>query len=160
MFSIFSLGEINIGFCQQAVTTGRIQGSLVDAETKESLPFANVIIVNTTMGAATDMDGHFIIENVPVGSYSLKFSFMGYEPLVKTDVIVRSKRITFVNAELRLSVIEMKGVEISGGYFSKVEDQPTSVVNYSYEEIRRAPGSAGDVSRILMSLPSFTFKIS
>ncbi len=48
----------------------------------------------------------------------------------------------------------MNQIVVSSGYFSKVEDQPISLINFSYEEIRRAPGSGGDVSRILMSLPS------
>jgi hypothetical protein len=133
---------------------GTIKGKLLDAETKAPLIGANVSIMNTMMGAATDLEGNFVIPNVPVGSYALKFSYMGYETMVKTDVIVKSQRITFVNAEMKMAAVEMTGVTVTAGYFAKTDEQPVSTVNFSYEEIRRAPGSAGDVSRIMMSLPS------
>lgn len=141
-------------FSQNNKLTGSIQGKIVDLETKEGLPGANVVIINSVMGAASDLNGDYIIRHVPVGSYSLKISFLGYESVIKTDVIVKSKRITNVNVNLKLSALETKGVEITGGYFSAVAEQPASIVNFSYEEIRRAPGSAGDISRIMMSLPS------
>lgn len=133
---------------------GLIKGQVVDKETKAPLPGANVSLVKTEMGAATDKNGRFSIKNVPVGNYTVRFSYIGYEQISKPDVIVRSKRITYVNAELKESALQMEEIEVTGGYFSETDDQPTSVVNFSNEEIRRAPGSAGDVSRILMSLPS------
>jgi len=74
--------------------------------------------------------------------------------LKKTDVIVRPERITFINAELKMAAIETDEISVTAGYFPEYDEEPTSVVSFSYEEIRRAPGSAGDVSRILMTLPS------
>ena len=133
---------------------GSIEGAVVDAETRTPLMGTNVILEGTELGSATDDNGKFLIENVPVGSYVLRFDFIGYEPLKQPNIIVRSKRITFVNAELRMATIAGEEITVTGGYFSQSEDQPVSLVNFSSEEIRRAPGSAGDVSRILMSLPS------
>ncbi len=147
----FFLGAISVGFGQEV---GSIRGQLVDAETKAPLIGANVILLNTLKGAATDLEGRFLIPKAPVGGYSLKFSYMGYEPLIKTDIIVKPQRTTFVTAELRASAMEMDAVTVFAGYFAKTDAQPVSAVNFSNEEIRRTPGSAGDVSRILMSLPS------
>jgi hypothetical protein len=134
--------------------TGTIQGKIIDAETKAPLIGTNVSLVGTVQGAASDMGGSFVISKVPVGSYVLRFDYMGYEQFKKTDVIVRSERITFVNVELKMVAIETDEVSVTAGYFSESKEEPTSVINFSYEEIRRAPGSAGDVSRILMTLPS------
>ncbi len=142
---------VNSIFPQQK---GTIKGKLVDSSTQTPLVAANVIIDGTVLGAATDMEANFVILNVPVGNYVLEFSYIGYETMKKTDIIVRSNRITYVNAELKMSPLEMNPVVVTGGYFSETDDQTTSSVNFSYEEIRRAPGSGGDVSRILMSLPS------
>lgn len=133
--------------------SGTIKGVLVDDETKIPLAGANVEILDQGMGAATDADGHYIINNVPVGSYLLRFSYLGYETVTRTDVIVRSSRITFVNDALKLSVLETEAIVVNAGYFAKVEEEPTSTVNFTTEEIRRAPGSAGDVSRIIYGLP-------
>ena len=55
-----------------AGSTGKISGNVIDASTGEGLPFANVFINGTGMGAATDIDGHFTILNVPPGVYSVK----------------------------------------------------------------------------------------
>lgn len=141
-------------YSQEANRSGFIQGKLIDAETKSVLIGANVIIYGTSLGAATDLNGNYVIPHVPVGNYSLQFRYMGYETLKRADVIVRSERRTFVNAELKPMAVEMDQVVVTGGYFSESSDQPTSAVNFSNEEIRRTPGSAGDVSRIVMTLPS------
>ncbi len=134
--------------------SGSIQGRVVDTETKTSLIGTNVLLTNTKLGSTTDTDGNFNIKNVPVGNYTIEFRLVGYEPIKKTDIIVKSERSTIVQAELKMILVETQGVEVTGGYFSQSEEQPTGLVNFSYEEIRRAPGSAGDISRILMGLPS------
>lgn len=134
--------------------SGDIQGKVLDGETKTPLVGANILLLNTKIGSTVNSGGEFVLKDVPVGSYTLEFRLVGYDPLWKTDVIVKSDRTLFIEAELVMAPIEAEGVEISGGYFSRSEDQPTSITNFSYEEIRRAPGSAGDVSRIIMGLPS------
>jgi hypothetical protein len=63
----------------EAGTTGKITGMVIDTETKESLPGANLIIEGTTMGAATDLDGYYVILNIPPGNYNLIASMIGYE---------------------------------------------------------------------------------
>ena len=134
--------------------TGIIRGQLLDADTRTPLAGANVLIINSHLGAATDMEGRFEIENLPVGSYALRFTYMGYAPLIKTDIIVKSQKTTYVHAETRMKTLSTEAVEITAGYFSQTSEKSVGIVNFNYEEIRRAPGSAGDVSRILMSLPS------
>ena len=141
-------------FSQQSVPSGTIQGKLSDLDTKAPLISANILLLNTIYGAATDLEGNYLIENVPVGSYSLEFSYLGYQTIIKTDVIVRSQRISVVHAELQMSPVSSEEVVVTAGYFSTTGDQPLSVANFSREEIRRAPGSAGDVSRIILGLPS------
>jgi len=133
---------------------GTVMGRVTDVETKVPVAGATAQLVNTTLGSVVDADGLFQIEHVPVGTYSLRVSCVGYEPKTHTDVIVRSDRITVVNEELTMTPLEFDTVQVTAGYFAKVQDQPTSATNFTGEEIRRAPGSAGDVSRILAVLPS------
>ncbi len=139
---------------ERIVPQGTIKGRVVDAETKNPLPGASIILLDTKRGTMADTEGNFVIGGVPVGGYTVKFTLLGYEPLSQTDIIVRSNRTTFLEAELTVSVLELKGVTVTSGFFSRTEEQPTSVINFSSEEIRRAPGSAGDVSRIILGLPS------
>lgn len=139
---------------QEKSKPGTIKGIVLDKDSQSPLIGTNVIIVGTTKGAATDMNGQFIITNVPAGSYTLQFDYIGYEQLKLTDIIVRPERTTFVQAEMNLSMLEGEEISVTAGYFPAADKQPTSSINFSYEEIRRAPGAAGDVNRIISSLPS------
>lgn len=60
--------------------TGTLAGSVVDAQTGETLPGANVRIEGTTLGAATNAEGQYRIIGVPIGSYTVTASFIGYQP--------------------------------------------------------------------------------
>ena len=55
---------------------------------------------------------------------------------------------------MKRDVLTIEGISVRKEYFAETEDKGTSSVSFSNEEVRRSPGSAGDVSRILMSLPS------
>lgn len=139
---------------QKQELSGIIKGQLVDADTQQPLIGANVVILNTMLGAATDGEGSFVIVDVPVGSYNLSYSYIGYKTRVESDVIVRPRRSTTVLAELSVAAVASEAVQVSAGYFSEDKEQPVSITNFSREEIRRAPGAAGDISRIVMSLPA------
>ena len=138
----------------QVAKIGTIKGKIVDQETKMPLAGVSIIVTGTAAGAKTDTSGVYTIKKLAVGNYSLQFSLIGYESIYKADIIVRPKRISMVDAELKVSAVTASDVIVTAGYFPETEDKPNSVVSYSAEEIRRAPGSAGDVSRIMMTLPS------
>lgn len=139
---------------QETKLTGIIKGKVVDAETKQPLIGVNVFIRDLRTGCATDLEGEYSFPSIKVGSYTLEFSYVGYEKNIIPDVIVRSTRITFVNPEMRTTEINLSAVEVKAGYFSRTESQSISTTSFSFEEIRRAPGAGGDVSRIIFGLPS------
>lgn len=154
LFMLFFQIFAQSNYSQEAKLVGKIEGFIIDSELKSELIGANILIFNSNIGSATDYNGKFVINNVPIGNYSLKFSFLGYNSAIKTDIIVRTNRTTIVNCELKSSSIESEEVIVQDSYFQNNTEQQISSINFSREEIRRAPGSAGDVSRILMSLPS------
>ncbi len=134
--------------------TGTIVGTALDQATHSPLVGANIIIVNTTLGAVTDPDGKFVVKNIPVGNYSVQFRMLGYSAVTKTDIIIRSQRTTTVNCEMTEQSLEGEQVVVTAGYFRQNDVQPVSITSLSAEEIRRAPGSGGDISRVIMGLPS------
>ena len=69
-----------------AATTGKIAGRVIDTETGEALPGANVVIDGTSQGGATDVDGYYFIINVRPGRYTLKATMIGYQTVTKTEV--------------------------------------------------------------------------
>ena len=84
-----------------AQTTGRIVGKVVEAQTGSPLPFANVVIEGTNMGAATDLNGRFVIPRVPPGTYQVRASYLGYrDKTVKVKVEPqKTARVDFALAE-------------------------------------------------------------
>ena len=91
-----------------AGTTGKITGRVTDATTGEPLPFVNVVIVGTTMGAATDINGYFTILNVPPATYKVKASIVGYSSMVVEGVTVEIDRTTNVNFKLKSASLTLK----------------------------------------------------
>ncbi|MDP4190816.1 MAG: TonB-dependent receptor [Bacteroidota bacterium] len=138
----------------QELKKGTIKGKVINIDSKEVLIGTTVLILNTNLGATTDMDGNYSISNVPAGSYSLEFRSVGFNNYIKTDVQVKPGRITQADAELKEMVIQTEGVTVNAGYFQSLDANNLGVVNFNNEEIKRSPGSMGDVSRILMAMPS------
>ncbi len=56
-----------------------VRGTILDAVTNEPLPWANVVLVGTSIGGASDIEGKFVIRNVPVGSHTVRATYIGYE---------------------------------------------------------------------------------
>ena len=98
--------------CQVALagTTGKIAGKAIDAATKQPLPMVNIQIVGTTYGAATDIDGNYFIINVPVGTYSLRASIIGYAPRTVSNVKVMLDMTTTIDFSLQSADVEMNEV--------------------------------------------------
>lgn len=69
-------------------TTGKIKGLITDKNSGEPLIGATVVVVGTSLGAAANIDGEYIILNVPAGEYDLEAKFLGYQPLRVSGVRV------------------------------------------------------------------------
>lgn len=92
--------------------TGKIKGQVVDRETGDALPGANVVIAGTSLGAAADINGDFFILNVPPGDYALKASFIGYRDVTITNVVVNIDLTTTINFEMPSEAVEVSEIEI------------------------------------------------
>lgn len=130
-----------------------IYGSIVDASTKQPLIGANVLIIGTNTGAATDQNGEYRIDNLAAGIYQLKVSMIGHITTIKTDATVMIGKPTQVNVELIPAAIELEDVKVTSGYFNKSPVDVNSTRSFNYEEIRRSPGGFEDVIRALSILP-------
>ena len=86
--------------------TGKLSGRVIDESTGESLPGANVILQGTTLGATTDINGEYFIIGVPVGSYTIQASFVGFAPETVLGVEINAGYTRELNFEL------LPGVEL------------------------------------------------
>ncbi|SFK57452.1 TonB-dependent receptor [Porphyromonadaceae bacterium KH3CP3RA] len=92
--------------------TGTIKGKIVDAQTNEPLIGASVLIEGTTSGAAADLDGNYIIQNVGTGSYTLIASYVAYQSEKKTGIVVEGNNETTVDFLLSTDDISLQEVEV------------------------------------------------
>jgi hypothetical protein len=90
-----------------AGTKGKIVGTVIEKGSKNPLPGANVSLEGTTLGAMTDKDGHYFILNVPIGTYSLKVTYMGFNPVIVNNVKVIQDMVTEINVDLEPVVLEV-----------------------------------------------------
>ena len=88
----FALILLALTGSSQAATTGKINGTVRDAQTGEPLAGANIILEGTSLGAAADLDGDYYIINVPPGAYTLKVTMIGYKTTTQTSVNVSVDR--------------------------------------------------------------------
>jgi outer membrane receptor protein involved in Fe transport len=93
-------------------TTGKISGKVIDAQTKELPIGVNIVIVGTTLGASSDLNGEYFIINIPPGTYELRASAVGYAPQTVTNVTVSADRTTQINFSLVPQGVELAGVDI------------------------------------------------
>ena len=136
--------------------TGSITGQAIDADTHQPLIGANVIIVGMEMGAACDLEGRFSISNVPVGSYTVTISMIGYSAISRGNVNIYSQRQTPMNFYLNPIALEGETVTVRAGFFEKAKDGIVSTQTIDIEEIRSDPIGAYDIQMMLHALPSVT----
>ncbi len=134
--------------------TGSVTGSITDLATQQPLPGVNIIVEGTVLGAASDLDGNFTVQDIPNGFYHVRFSAIGYKPLVKLNIRIVSNRPAIIRAELEQQAVELEGVTVTREYFEKEKDALVSSRTVDLNEIRRDPAGAVDIQRMMQALPA------
>jgi len=122
-----------------AQTTGKISGTVTAAATGEPLVGLNITIEKTSMGTVTDINGEYSIINVPLGTYRLRASMVGYEPMVIQDLVVSVNRTTIADFKLKEGVIEEKEVVVTVERIQQKRDQTSSIHNVTSDEMKVLP---------------------
>ncbi len=122
-----------------AGTTGKIKGKVTDRESGEPLAGANVQIVGTTMGAAADLNGEFVVLNVPAGQYSVKASFIGYQDVTIENIRVNADLTREVNFKLATTLIEVGAISIIAERPLVNKNATNAVRIQSAEDIEKIP---------------------
>ncbi|MEK6649623.1 MAG: TonB-dependent receptor, partial [Bacteroidota bacterium] len=92
-------------------TKGKLSG-LVSDDRGDPLPGVNVLIVGTTLGASTDMEGYYVILNVPPGVYQVRVNAVGFAPRLIERVRISAGETTEINALLSEQAVEMGEVVV------------------------------------------------
>jgi outer membrane receptor for ferrienterochelin and colicins len=122
----------------EAAPAGSIGGKVADADTKEGLPAVNVIIEGTVLGTSTDLEGNFILQNIPEGNYTLQFIMMGYQSVRKEKVIVEQEQKTNLEVELSVKAIDAPEMVVTASKRAQnIEDSPSSISVVTSKDIER-----------------------
>lgn len=124
-FLILLFVSFQVSFAQGS---GSLRGHVYEKETGEPLTGANVILVGTSLGAASDLDGRFIIRNIPAGTYQVNFSYIGYNTFTMSVVIQENKTIE-QDVHLEAKTITGETITITAqaeGQLSAINQQLTS----------------------------------
>ena len=122
-----------------AGTTGKLSGTVTDKKTGEPLIGANVIVEKVLLGAATDVDGSYYVLQIPPGTYSVRFSMIGYQDLIVKDVRIQVDLTTQIDGALPESVIGMNEVFVQAERPMIQTDVTYSQANISSEEVELLP---------------------
>ncbi len=122
-----------------AGTTGKLTGKVTDAATGEALPFVNIIILGTNLGAASDIDGNYVILNIPPGRYTVRVQSVGYQPVEMENVPISIDLTTTRDFELKETAVELEAVVVEGRRDMIQKDITSSQALISAEEIENLP---------------------
>ncbi len=150
MKKILGLLFFLIGGSLFAGTTGKIAGKIVDAETGEPLPYAQIVLIHkiennkkiplsSPYGAVSDVKGEYFIINVPPGRYVIQVSFIGYKTIKQSPIEVAVDRTLTLNFSLTPESIKGEEVVITATKNMVVLDRTSSSAKVSGDDISNMP---------------------
>ncbi len=96
------------------LSTGKIEGTVRDADTGQPLSGGQVVIEGTRLGNVTNQDGYYFILNVPPGRRNITFTYTGYQKTTVANQMILSGQTTTVDANLSSTVVQLEGITIQG----------------------------------------------
>lgn len=141
LFVVFASGSL---FAQN----GAIKGKILDAETGEAIPFANIVVEqngNQIGGGVSDFDGYYTVKPVPAGRFTVKASYVGYNTMQINDVIVYNDKIRFLDLKLNSSTQEIEEIDVVAYTVPLIDkDNTTTGGTVTSEEISKMAGRSAE----------------
>jgi ferric enterobactin receptor len=159
-FQAFGAAVLTAGLplAAQAQTPGSVTGTLLDGANQQGLPFANVVLLRAqdstlATGTATNETGRFRLEKVAPGTYTLRATVLGYQPLRRPVTVgANGAEVTLGSVVLRPVVTELRGVTVTGEKAAVQESLDKKVINVE-KDLSSVGGTAVNV---LQNVPSVT----
>ena len=133
--ALFTLTFILCQFLVAAQEKGVLRGQALEKGTKEPLPNAAVTIVGTFYQTLTDFDGNFEIRDIKPGTYSVKFQFIGYQPILFNDIKITSKKPVTITAEMQEQSEMLNAVTVVGRKNQVDLEKASSAITLTGNEI-------------------------
>ncbi len=155
-FLIILMASFYTSFCQAPTQT--VRGTVIEKDTRQAVIGATVEIKDLAepRGTVTDIDGSFILTEVPVGRHVLECSYLGFEPWISDGVIVNSARELVVDIEIKEAAHSLGEVVITAVNSPAAPVNELAVLSarsFTAEETKRYAASVSDPGRMAQSFP-------
>lgn len=153
--ALYILLLFQLSFFNSLQAQGIVKGVVFDESNGESVPFANVMLDDTRLGCATDINGFYLISKVPAGTYTLRVRFVGYEDHTQTITVVDHKTLN-ITVHLKPSAQMLEAVDVTD---SRIEERrmqtQVSVEKITASQIQQMPsiGGQADIAQYMQVLP-------
>jgi CarboxypepD_reg-like domain/TonB-dependent Receptor Plug Domain len=133
--------------------TQTIRGTIVDKQSEFPLIGAAVEVttLENTKGSITDVDGRFVISDVPYGRQELNVSYLGYNSITLPNIVVSAGKEVILEIRLEESVVQMNEVVVTAEVEKDKANNEMATIStrsFSLEEVTRYSGGRNDVSRL------------
>lgn len=143
-------------FCVTGVfgQTGTLRGHIYNESTGEAVSFSNVFLLGTDLRVVTDLDGFFVFAEVPVGTYDLQASFIGYDTL-RTSVTLQADQVKYLKLFMAENAIQLQTINVSASLEQRRNEVNVSRITVTPKQIKALPSTGGeaDIAQYLMILP-------
>jgi hypothetical protein len=139
---------------------GVLRGRVIDKQHNKPIPFANVIIWNTSVGAVTDSAGNFSFTKLSPGFYRVQASSVGFKTFVTEAMLVTNAKEAFIEVPLAPVTVDIDEITVKPSPYRKTEESPVSLISIGIDEIERNPGSNRDISKVIQSFPGVGSSVS
>ena len=123
--------------------SGALKGKVEDQETKEPIPFANIVVElgGTLIGGGTsDFDGNYIIKPIPPGTYDLRATYVGYNTVLIKGLIINSDQIRFYDIKMESTSQQLPEIVVSSFKVPLInKDETVSGGSVTAEDIKKMP---------------------
>jgi len=154
--SVVLLAVLLIASTLNAQKTGSVSGTILQKNNQQSLTGANINISGTNLGTVADSNGRFRILNIPVKTYNLIISSVGFKTFTQYNIVVNSGNENVFTIELEQEAGDLGEVIVKTNKRSvraATLETPLSVQRLTAEEIRSNPGGNFDISKVIQTLP-------
>jgi outer membrane receptor for ferrienterochelin and colicin len=140
--------------------TGTLKGRVFNIKNNDPLPYINIVITGTTIGAVSDIEGNFLFTGLNPGYVKLTASSVGFENVTTEEILITNSKSVFLDIALNEKPVELAKIEIKASPFKRVEESPVSLRSIGISEIEKSPGSNRDISKVIQSLPGVASSVS
>jgi len=142
-----------LGIQLSAQNSQTVKGTVLDKQSEQALLGVTIELLNITpaKGAVTDLDGKFVLEEVPLGRQAFRISYLGYNSITVPNVLVSAGKEVVLDLSLEEAVVKMDEVVISAAVNKdKANNDMASVSarSFNVEEVNRFSGGRNDVARL------------